>query len=525
MAEPSVFYRKVFSIQRFLFLKLFCTDFTAMPCCHVEEGGAQGGEPTSPEQGPTPHRDGATSTAEITPDLDRVKDLDSFFKMGPGGFTRNPETFAFIQLKQRLSNIKWRPVEGIRDRLYGFVLYSPKHLKGDQMGQPKTDMALDISFGSSGYALVLARAFKKVVSVNFHPFFRNEKDPVKKRAFYTNYYEVNLPVDIFTQVNTNINKATEKIFEHMRKPVKKPADFIVVGPLTEDSQIVTVTLAIETLHTVGLIEEKAILLAVRPLKIGHRVMTKRFCKYEPSVALFDGSIHTETVVKDLKTELGEAAEVPVEGFSGIRVECGDTECIFEFVTYKYNGEKKKEVVFKPPPNNEVPAQAPTNIERSQSMPPLSGPQLAEAFGQLFQSLSSVMRQQGSPTPVLARSNTLPAQLRSSYVAPPPPQGIIPNNDRALLQNRQQRLDNHGGSNGGGNRVLLAGRGRGLMRESAVIQSHDPGSRGSVSEPREMGRSRRRSSSTSGIMSPLSQFDSVSEEDEGNLPQVLSPTSH
>ena len=33
------------------------------------------------------------------------------------------------------------------------------------MGQPKTDMALDISFGSSGYALVLARAFKKVSSV------------------------------------------------------------------------------------------------------------------------------------------------------------------------------------------------------------------------------------------------------------------------------------------------------------------------------------------------------------------------
>ena len=55
-----------------------------------------------------------------------------------------------------------RPVEGIRDRLYGFVLYSPKHVKGDKKGQPKTDMALDISFGSSGYALVLARAFKRV---------------------------------------------------------------------------------------------------------------------------------------------------------------------------------------------------------------------------------------------------------------------------------------------------------------------------------------------------------------------------
>ncbi|CAI8054891.1 hypothetical protein GBAR_LOCUS29945 [Geodia barretti] len=254
-------------------------------------------------------------------------------------------------------------------------------------------------------------------------------------------------------------------------------------------------------------------------------MTKRFCKYEPSLALFDGSIHTETVVKDLKSELGDEAEVPVEGFSGIRVECGDTECIFEFVTYKYNGEKRKEVVFKPPPSNEVPTQAPTNIVRSQSMPPLSAPQqLAEAFGQFFQNLSSVMGQQGSPTPVFARSNTFPAQLGSSYAAPQPqpPHGIIPNNDTALLENRQQ----HGRSNGGGNRLLQAGRGRGLLRESAVNQSHDQGSRGSVTDPRETGRSRRRSSSTSGIMSSMSQFDSVSEEDEENLlPQVLSPTSH
>ena len=62
----------------------------------------------------------------------------------------------------QLSLFSQRPVEGIRDRLYGFVMYSPKHEKGDQAGEPKTNMALDISFGSSGYALVLARAFKKV---------------------------------------------------------------------------------------------------------------------------------------------------------------------------------------------------------------------------------------------------------------------------------------------------------------------------------------------------------------------------
>ena len=128
-----------------------------------------------------------------------------------------------------------RPVEGIRDRLYGFVTYTPKHMDGPDKGRAKTNMALDISFGSSGYALVLARAFRKVnvhrrvvlsitlsclshgskchelsvmqvISVNFHPFFRNENKPVKKRAFYTNYVDVNLPVDIFTQEQTNINE-------------------------------------------------------------------------------------------------------------------------------------------------------------------------------------------------------------------------------------------------------------------------------------------------------------------------------
>ena len=55
-----------------------------------------------------------------------------------------------------------RPVEGIRDRLYGFVKFCPKHVKGEKKGEVKTDMAMDISFGSSGYALVLARAFQTV---------------------------------------------------------------------------------------------------------------------------------------------------------------------------------------------------------------------------------------------------------------------------------------------------------------------------------------------------------------------------
>lgn len=97
------------------------------------------------------------------------------------------------------------------------------------------------------------------MSVNFHPFFRNEDEPVKKKTFYTNYVDVNLPVNIFTQESKYINKvnlkyyyseyfiytvshfqATMEMLEYMRKDAdERPADFIVVGPLTEESQIIT----------------------------------------------------------------------------------------------------------------------------------------------------------------------------------------------------------------------------------------------------------------------------------------------
>ena len=256
-----------------------------------------------------------------------------------------------------------------------------------------------------------------------------------------------------------------------------------------------------------------------------------------SYRLFNGSIHTETVVKDLRSELGDEAEVPVEGFSGIRVECGDTECIFEFVTYKYNGERRKEVVHKLPPSNEVPTPAPSNIERSQSMPPLpGGSHLAELGLQFLQNLGGALGQLGPrpAIPILARSNTFPVRDGSSSVLSPP-QGIVPNNDitALLTQNQpnqpnqpdsaQEHPDNRRGSDGRGQHTLIPrGRGRALIRELAVSHTHhDPGSRGSVSDQGEMGRFRRDSSNTSGFLSPTHEFDSVSEEEEANLPQVSS----
>ena len=53
--------------------------------------------------------------------------------------------------------------------------------------------------------------------------------------------------------------------------------------------------------------------------------------------LFDDKFHTDRVAKDLSEQLGDEANVMIDKFSGIRVKCGDTECVFEFVAYKYKG--------------------------------------------------------------------------------------------------------------------------------------------------------------------------------------------
>ena len=48
--------------------------------------------------------------------------------------------------------------------------------------------------------------------MNFHPFYRNDKEVVKKEEFYTNYITVKFPVNIFTQNSPNLNKVIAALF-------------------------------------------------------------------------------------------------------------------------------------------------------------------------------------------------------------------------------------------------------------------------------------------------------------------------
>ena len=74
-------------------------------------------DPSSPSVTQSSGDNAAEETA--VPPLSRVRDLDYFFKMGPGGFSRNPEKFAFVQLQKYLSNIKWVSII--------IIVYTPAH--------------------------------------------------------------------------------------------------------------------------------------------------------------------------------------------------------------------------------------------------------------------------------------------------------------------------------------------------------------------------------------------------------------
>ena len=100
----------------------------------------------------------------------------------------------------------------------------------------------------------------------------------------------------------------------------------------------------------------------------------------PIFRLFDHSFHENTVLPLLRAEVGPDFR-EVDGSTGITVKCGDTNCIFEFVTYKYIGEAQEEESDQPQTvtlaellqnSNDEPHtdndQHPMHVNRSQSMP-------------------------------------------------------------------------------------------------------------------------------------------------------------
>ena len=247
------------------------------------------------------------------------------------------------------------------------------------------------------------------------------------------------------------------------------------------------------------------------------------------------------MVQDLKKEIGDE-EVIVDGFPGYRVKCGNTNCIFEFVTYKYKGKAKKEepkeqlqgeTVLLDVPNNEMPPHPPS-VHRSQSMPPnpyiipyhyitpqsfdeqlmMSPPQqpnYAPEFGYLPPTQEYNHPHHHHRRPMFRRSHTMSGphpELQESVFSPPGEH--TPNNeDRSMFQVDNRRVHGGDGFEKEQSRVQDFGtRSRGFPRGMGGV-TRGVYSRGGQGEAHSRSV-RHRSSSSSGIMSP--PFDPLTEED-------------
>ena len=217
----------------------------------------------------------------------------------------------------------------------------------------------------------------------------------------------------------------------------------------------------------------------------------------------------------------------VNGFPGIRVKCGDTLCIFEFITYKYKGKRNKEEDDKvagvvddepPQPDNEA---HPGAIVRSQSMPPYpyNAQQLYDPFYQQHYDAQSW----GYPTPypmgsgpssnsIVGPSRSRPELMRSNTIAGPTPKfpdnnrsdfsppGLDVRNNENRIYRKEVQFENTNGHGVGG---AMGRGGRGHFWRDNRSRGGIGGIEGRGGIPRE------RHSSSSGIMSPLSEEDTSS----------------
>ncbi len=89
--------------------------------------------------------------------------------------------------------------------------------------------------------------FMQVVSVNFHPFYRNAKEVVKKEVFQVHHTRICVQHDIFAQKSESLDITDKAINNSLtcRDPEtqvvvrRKKINFIIVGPFVQETTIRT----------------------------------------------------------------------------------------------------------------------------------------------------------------------------------------------------------------------------------------------------------------------------------------------
>jgi hypothetical protein len=280
---------------------------------------------------------------EVTKDASRNIDLRDTFR--DAGFDSDPEHNAFDALgEEALGNITWESIKTptIRNIIFGFLQFVEKN-----------EFAMDISFGSSGYSLILARAFLDVLSLNFDPFYGNEKEVYHLETFHADYCTVRFQENILTKGTAKLNKLEEALSGEFEGPYpdipscRKQLNFVLIGPFTDSGKIATVNLFLERQKNATRYAKHCILMYIRPMKIGPRNVEETFCSFTPPSDLFQKSAKAERLrqcgfeqkiyAKMNSDDEFECTEKHDEHYIFVNAECNNTRCQFEITLFEYQG--------------------------------------------------------------------------------------------------------------------------------------------------------------------------------------------
>lgn len=177
----------------------------------------------------------------------------------------------------------------VKKHSYWYVLIDCDVFRGAVLGlaahSPTNTGALCITFGSPslGFADALGRVFTSVGCFNFNPFYRCKEEPI-----LVDQDPVGVVSVLCTEesINRNQNKLLHDAEEiWIRRPGRETTTvktgFILVGPITQDSNIATANLLIHFLKQAELLEPKAKLVSVRPMEIENTNVKKVFKEYTP----------------------------------------------------------------------------------------------------------------------------------------------------------------------------------------------------------------------------------------------------
>ncbi|CAI8048969.1 hypothetical protein GBAR_LOCUS26977 [Geodia barretti] len=239
----------------------------------------------------------------------------------------------------------------------------------------KNDFAMDISFGSTGYSLILARAFKDVLSLNFDPFYANDKEVFHLEQFHADYCTVRFQENVLTKGTAKLNKLEEGLSKEFDGPYpdlegsKKWLNLVLVGPFTDDGKIATVNLFLERQKNAVRYARHCILMYIRPMKIGPRDVADKFCTFTPPEDYFKKSGNGEKLrelgfVEKILAKKNSATspdgvfivaceEIKKEHHILVNAKCHETQCQFEITLFEYCGPLAEErgPNLPPAPNN------------------------------------------------------------------------------------------------------------------------------------------------------------------------------